>query len=126
MFFFRNEEDREINHHGKTVKASDFNADVENPEENMADLTMGGADIGNVINVLPAKTKNKVDPTKLISRNEKEQVAALRQHYANLSRNNNKKRLDLCHRFAHVYNPTMALSFVAVYWILGLRHADYI
>ena len=119
---FRNEEDREINHHGKSVKASD----IEMPEENMADLTMGGAAIGTVINVLPANTKKKVDPTKLISRNEKEQVAALREHYANLSRNKNKSRLALCHRFAHVYNPTMALSFVAVYWILGLHHADFI
>ena len=65
----------------------------------------------------------------LISRNEETQVIALRNHYVKLEKEKttkkNEKRLNLCMRFAHVYNPIAALTFVSVYWILGLKEAEY-
>ena len=79
----------------------------------------------NITHVMPAESlKINLD---LISRNEETQVTALRNHYARLEieKTKNKRRLKLCMRFAHVYNPIVALSFVAVYWILGLKVAEY-
>ena len=45
-----------------------------------------------------------------------------------------KKRVEIektirakrfCMRMSHVYNPTAALTFVAVYWFMGLRNAQF-
>ena len=65
----------------------------------------------------------------LIARNEETQVNALKKHYAELEKEKrtqrNARRMKLCMRFAHVYNPIAALIFVSVYWILGLKEAEY-
>ena len=105
--YLRNDEDREINHHGTTIKP---NQEDEDPV---------------ITHVLPAhSTKINED---LISRNEKTQVSALKNHYSELEkkRRTNEKKLKRCLKFAHVYNPIAALTFVSVYWILGLREAEY-
>ena len=107
--YLRNDEDREINHHGTTIKPNKTEDDP------------------SITQVQPADSSNiKMD---LISRNEETQVNALKAHYAKLEKDNqtrkNEKKLKLCLRFAHVYNPIAALSFVSVYWILGLKEAEY-
>ena len=106
--YLRNDEDREINHHGTTIKPQQ--EEDENP---------------SITHVLPASsTYVKSD---LISRNEKTQVSALKTHYFALEKKKktNERRLKVCLKFAHVYNPIAALTFVSVYWILGLKKAEY-
>ena len=87
--YLRNDEDREINHHGTSVKP--------NSEED--------EDLDNITKVLPAETtKQSLD---LVSRNERTQVTALKNHYEKLEQERqmkrNEKRLKLCIKFAHVY-----------------------
>ena len=36
------------------------------------------------------------------------------------------RKKAFCARMAHVYNPIAALSFISIYWILGLRQAEFI
>ena len=36
------------------------------------------------------------------------------------------KKLAFLKRVSIVYNPIIALSFVAFYWIVGLKHAELI
>ena len=35
------------------------------------------------------------------------------------------RKKAFCRRMSHVYNPIAALSFVAVYWIVGLKNAQF-
>ena len=109
--YLRNDEDREINHHGTTVKPNQDNI------ENEPSITQ----------VLPAES-SKVN-LDLISRNEKTQVSALKEHYDKIEKEKqfrkNEQRLQTCLKFAHVYNPLAALTFVAVYWFLGMRQAEF-
>ena len=73
--------------------------------------------------------QNKVDPLDLISRNEETQGNALKEHYEKIEKEKqfrkNEQRLQTCLKFAHVYNPLAALTFVAVYWFLGMRQAEF-
>ena len=109
--YLRNDEDIEINHHGKTVKPNQDN--IENKL--------------NITHVLPAEISN-VNPD-LISRNEKTQVTALKEHYKKIEKEKqfrrNERKLEICLKFAHVYNPLAALTFVALYWFLGLKEAEF-
>ena len=107
MDYLREDEDREINHHGTTIKPN------QTEEE------------GGITLVLPAESSNS--NMDLISRNEKTQVSALKKHYLMMEkkRKKNKKRLDFCHKIAHVYNPLAAITFVLVYWAVGLKEAEY-
>ena len=107
--YLRNDDEREINHHGTTIKP--------NQEEEEQSIT----------NVLPAPTQITNINLDLVSRNEKTQVTALKNHYSDLEekRIKNEKRLKFCLKFALVYNPIAVLTFVSVYWILGLKEAEY-
>ena len=83
FFFYRSEEGREINHHGRPVKTDDDDSDDKSNK------------VGNTLYIPNNKTDDKVTPLtpvsvdergiggsiKLISRNEKTQVQALRDHY---------------------------------------------
>ena len=107
----RNDEDREINHHGTTVKPNQDNMENE----------------PSITHVLPAVIPN-ANPD-LVSRNEKIQVSALKEHYQKMEKDNqfrrNERNLKICLKFAHVYNPLAALTFVALYWFLGLKEAEF-
>ena len=35
------------------------------------------------------------------------------------------RKKAFCRRMAHVYNPIAALTFVAFYWIVGLKNAQF-
>ena len=104
--YLRNDEDREINHHGSVVTP-----EIEDNNPNITQVKPAGLNLD------------------LISRNEETQVNALKKHYAELEKEKrtqkNARRMKLCMRFAHVYNPIAALIFVSVYWILGLKEAEY-
>ena len=109
--YLRNDDDREINHHGTTIKADSTN------EKDETDT--------RITQVLPAPNTT----LDLVSRNEKVQVSALKNHYAKLQQEREAKRnlnrLNLCLKFAHVYNPIAAISFVSIYWFFGLKEAEF-
>ena len=65
----------------------------------------------------------------MVSINEEEELKAQNKYYANIKakmKTEKKKRLALMRRVSLVYNPIMAVVFVVVYWVMGLRHADII
>merc|ERR1711978_146233 len=96
----RNDEDREINHHGRPVEVCE-------------------AEFG------PDGSMVKVTDKDLVAVNEQVQLKALKDFYdrADNMRERKKRRLERCQRFTLVYNPILALAFVAVYWSIGLSHA---
>ena len=104
----RSDEDREIKHHGTAVK----------PDQEDDEIANG------ITKVLPIE--QNLD---LISRNEKTQVFALKNHYEKIQKDMQmkmkEKRLNFCLKFAKVYNPLAVLCFVAIYWVLGLKKAEY-
>ena len=116
MDLLRNDEEREINHHGSSVKPVDGN-DV---------VITNVLDHSQITPVMP-QVKD-VRPEDLISRHEDTQVAALRNHYQNLKNDETEvkeRKLKLVRKFLLFYNPIGALTFVFTYWIIGLRHAEY-
>ena len=112
MDYLRNDEDREINHHGTSVKPEAKH----NEDDNDLFLTR----------VIPSPAK-QFSTKDLVSRKENIQVEALKSHYKHLSSKEmkNQRHLKYCLRFAHVYSPVGVLSFVCIYWFLGLRHAEF-
>ena len=50
---------------------------------------------------------------------------ALYQGYADNTQSKNKKKQQFCKRVAHVYNPMAALTFVVIYWAIGLKNAKF-
>ena len=117
MDLLRNDEEREVNHHGSAVK----------PLENTDVAITNVLDRSQITPVLP-QNKN-VRSEDLISRQEDTQVAALRNHYQNLKNDETEekqRKLKLVRKFLLFYNPIGALTFVFAYWFIGLRHAEYI
>ena len=37
----------------------------------------------------------------------------------------NQRKQEFCKRVGHNYTPTVALSFVFIYWAIGLKNAQY-
>ena len=65
----------------------------------------------------------------LVSINEKEERKAQQAYYEKVAAEMSKKKarkLAVMKRVALVYNPFVALTFAAVYWVAGLRHAGII
>ena len=65
----------------------------------------------------------------LVSTNEESEMKAQKEFYAQIEAqmgSQRAKRLAFWKRVSIVYNPMIALSFVAVYWIVGLKHAELI
>ena len=65
----------------------------------------------------------------LVSINEKEERKAQQAFYEKIAAEMSKKKarkLAVMKRVALVYNPLVALTFAAVYWVAGLRHAGII
>ena len=105
MDLLRDEEDRNINHHGTTIKPG------------------GDDNESSVIKVNPVPTTKSMD---LVSRDEEIQVNALKRHYAALNQTKkNQRKLETCRRFALIYIPILAIFFVCVYWTVGLRQAEF-
>ena len=105
MDTLRNDEEREINHHGKTIQVSDQNEE--------------GASI----------TKVSPADAALISVNEKVELEAQKVFYEKLEAEMGQKiskKLKFWQNVSLVYAPLFALGFMTVYWIAGLKHADII
>ena len=65
----------------------------------------------------------------LVSTNEETEMKAQKEFYAQIEAqmgSQRAKRLAFWKRVSIVYNPIIALSFVAIYWIVGLKHAEVI
>ena len=45
--------------------------------------------------------------------------------YADNTEDGNKAIQATCKRFSKIYNPAAALTFVFVYWVIGLKNAQY-
>ena len=102
MDTLRSDDDREINHHGTAIK-------------------LDGSEESDLIQVVPAPEQPEVDLK--ISRHEQVQQRALKEFYENeeeIVMKKKSQRLEWCLKFTHVYNPLLALSFVTIYWTVGL------
>ena len=110
MDYLRLDEEREINHHGTSIKAE--------PENTMTDETP-----------VNSFEQNKVNPLDLISRNEETQVNALKEHYDRMKKEKltrkNLRKLAFCRKITIYYNPIAVTVFVSFYWIIGLRQAEF-
>ena len=105
MDTLRNDEDREINHHGKTIQVKDQNDET-----------------GSITKVLPTNAA-------LVSVNEKVELEAQKAFYEKLEAEMGQKiskKLKFLQNVSLVYAPLFALGFMTVYWIAGLKHADVI
>ena len=105
MDTLRNDEDREINHHGKTIQVKDQNDET-----------------GSTTKVLPTNAA-------LVSVNEKVELEAQKAFYEKLEAEMGQKiskKLKFWQNVSLVYAPLFALGFMTVYWIAGLKHADVI
>ena len=66
-------------------------------------------------------------PANLVSVNEKEELDAQRAFYAKIGKEMSEKRtrkLQRLRRINLVYLPFTCLTFVAIFWLLGLRQAE--
>ena len=65
----------------------------------------------------------------LVSINEREELNAQREFYKKIKEELDAKRtkkLNFWKKVSLIYLPVLALGFVAVYWLVGLRNADII
>ena len=63
----------------------------------------------------------------LVSINEKEELEAQKQFYEKIENEMTAKRsknLEFWRKISLAYLPLLALSFVSIYWLVGLRHAE--
>ena len=111
----RDDDEREINHHGTAIKP-----EVEESNKKNTDIKQ------KITQVIPERSA-KISLGDLVSRNEKTKKKSLRKHYANEEERRtkrNERKVKLCMRFALVYKPLAALAFMSLYWILGLKRAE--
>ena len=68
-------------------------------------------------------------PANLVSVNEKEELRAQKEFYNKIEMEmgeQRKRKLELLRKMNLVYLPFLAVTFVAAFWYLGLRHAEMI
>ena len=126
MDTLRNDEEREINHHGKSIQVGDDNGDN-------LDIIEVKRKVSFFLFFIQDKYvhSNQEMPGNLalVSINEKEERRAQQAFYERVEAEMSKKKarkLAFMKRVALVYNPLVAVSFAAVYWVAGLRHAGII
>ena len=69
----------------------------------------------------------KVKAANLVSVDEKEELDAQRAFYAKIGNEMSEKRtrkIQRLRRINLIYLPLTCLTFVAIFWLLGLRHAE--
>ena len=122
MDTLRNDEDREINHHGKTIQVNDENGDKTESNAVIKVAFLSLYLINKVLKVLPANAA-------LVSVNEKVELDAQKDFYEKIEKEMGMKRskkLNFWQNMSLIYAPLFALGFMTVYWIAGLKHADVI
>ena len=68
-------------------------------------------------------------PKKLLSINEREEKDAQQLFYKRVDADMNKKKkkkLEFWRKVSIFYSPGFVLTFMMIYWIAGLKHADII
>ena len=61
--------------------------------------------------------------------NEQEELEAQKQFYEKIEKEMTvkmSKKLEFWRKVSLAYLPLLALSFVSIYWVVGLRHAQVI
>ena len=120
MDTLRNDEEGEINHHGKTITIND------ETDERISD---------NKIEVLIVHRWiltvffSQVKPTNLVSVNEKVELEAQKEFYRKIELEMGKKKskqLEQLRRVNLIYLPLMAICFVVIFWFVGLKNAELI
>ena len=122
MDTLRNDEDREINHHGKTIQVNDENGEETDSNSVLKVAFLSLYLIDKVLKVLPANAA-------LVSVNEKVELDAQKAFYEKIEKEMGMKRskkLNFWQNMSLIYAPLFALGFRTVYWIAGLKHADVI
>ena len=103
MDTLKDDEEREINHHGKPMAVG---------EESNDDPYLP-----------PVENIVKVSGAELRHRREDRQVAAQKDFYNQIRQaQRNKDRLRRCKRIGKVEIPTIIIIFVLIYWVYGLRN----
>ena len=124
MDTLRNDEDREINHHGKTITIGELNED----EQNDGRTIQVPRKRLNFLNILE-RLNLKVKPANLVSVNEKVELEAQKEFYKKIEKKMEEKttkRLETLRRINIIYLPFMALSFAVIFWLVGLKNAEMI
>ena len=62
------------------------------------------------------KSGKSEEIVKKLLEQEKEQKARLEKNFS---------RKLFCHKISLVYNPIAALTFVGIYWVVGLKNAQF-
>jgi len=107
------EEDREVNHHGKTIKVEDF----EKKEKDSAKPV--DMEIDDFV-----KSNPRLFDKAFVSTNEEVQHKALKIFYETTAISQEKK-LEILEFIAKVVNPLVIATFVVVYWVVGLIQYRY-
>ena len=120
MDTLRNDGEREINHHGKSIKINEENKDNE--------------DGGNMIQVPSIDIRKtaysmfvQVKPANLVSVNERIELEAQKEYYKKIEMKmgfERARKLEKIRKVNLIYLPLMALTFAAIFWFVGLRNAD--
>ena len=117
MDTLRDDEDREINHHGETVFING-----EQEENQQAGIKVYySLRINN-----NAEYKVKPAIMNLVSVNKKEELKAQKVFYEKIDaqmRAKNMRKLEFWKKMSLVYLPVMALIFISLYWLIGLSYA---
>ena len=100
MDSLRDDEEREINHHGEKINA------VERSDEMIFETLRSTPD---------------VSPNDLKHRREDVEVKARKAFYAQMEKTeNNKKKILACKKIGRFYIPLIVLCFTLCFWIFGL------
>ena len=120
MDTLRNDEDREINHHGKTIQVNDENGDNMDSDSVIKVSLLMLTFYYLKMQVLPANAA-------LVSVNEKVELDAQKAFYDKIEKEmgmKKAKKLKFWQNVSLIYAPLFALGFMTVYWVAGLKHAD--
>ena len=66
--------------------------------------------------MMSKQKKQKTEHTIKLAKKENERLAEIEQTI---------RKKAFCRKMSHVYNPIAALTFVAIYWAIGLKNARF-
>ena len=116
MDHLRDDENRDINHHGSTIRL--LHKEIDNT------VVIGNNQITPVIN-----SSREGRPDEENFGHGDTEVSVVDKDYGNIEHEktkSNERKIGLVKICLLIFNTFGALSFVSVYWFVGLRHAEYI
>ena len=123
MDTLRNDDEREINHHGKAI-AIDDKEDVDGNT-----IKVNNTNHIDRENITGVSEQVKPAHMALVSVNEQEEMKAQKAFYDKIEQDmgeQRSKKLAFWKKVSLTYIPYSALTFVVVYWFVGLRHSEII